>query len=296
MEAMLNNISTLNTTHHIQQSSKEKNYFTKPHEDRNDVDMMPLQNITTGRVGASPSARAMESSPSHLGPNIQSGPQPHPVKQEAQQLFEPQTSSQLKRKSHQITDSSSSGHLEDSSQPHSKINKLVMESSASIHSRGRDMKNNNNNSSNTNDNNSNQNNSNNSSLSWTTHHFQPQHQSQNIQDDKKERVMDASMPAPLIDLAGTTALDARSMTPLERQMVLLKRKLRNRESARRSRLKKQRNLLQLNDEYKELVQRTSGLCSFVGQLGRENNEMVEMNRRLKRAVEDLERKKNSGKD
>eukprot|EP00184_Porphyridium_aerugineum_P002319 CAMPEP_0184699872 /NCGR_PEP_ID=MMETSP0313-20130426/6159_1 /TAXON_ID=2792 /ORGANISM="Porphyridium aerugineum, Strain SAG 1380-2" /LENGTH=147 /DNA_ID=CAMNT_0027159031 /DNA_START=33 /DNA_END=473 /DNA_ORIENTATION=+ len=147
----------------------------------------------------------MESSPPHSGPNIKSGPQPHPVKQEAQQLFETQTSSHLKRKSQRITDSSSSGHLEDSSQPHSKINKLVVESSASIHSRGRDM----------NDNNSNQNNSDNSSLSWTTHHFQPQHQSQNIQDDKKDHVVAPSMPAPPIDLAGTTALDARSMTPLE---------------------------------------------------------------------------------
>eukprot|EP00188_Purpureofilum_apyrenoidigerum_P001848 Plantae.Rhodophyta-Purpureofilum_apyrenoidigerum.ctg20689.p1 GENE.Plantae.Rhodophyta-Purpureofilum_apyrenoidigerum.ctg20689~~Plantae.Rhodophyta-Purpureofilum_apyrenoidigerum.ctg20689.p1 ORF type:complete len:286 (-),score=41.91 Plantae.Rhodophyta-Purpureofilum_apyrenoidigerum.ctg20689:509-1366(-) len=46
----------------------------------------------------------------------------------------------------------------------------------------------------------------------------------------------------LKDISGTTAAAARRMTPDERDLMLYKRKLRNRESARKSRLRKKQNM------------------------------------------------------
>lgn len=54
----------------------------------------------------------------------------------------------------------------------------------------------------------------------------------------------------LRDLHGVTAARAKSMTPEERDLVLLKRKLRNRESARRSNMRKQQKVEVLDSVFK----------------------------------------------
>jgi len=53
----------------------------------------------------------------------------------------------------------------------------------------------------------------------------------------KKRAIEAQMyPSELLkDISGTTSYKVKSMSPEERDLVLYKRKLRNRESARRSR-------------------------------------------------------------
>mmetsp|Transcript_1554 Transcript_1554/g.4153 ORF Transcript_1554/g.4153 Transcript_1554/m.4153 type:complete len:210 (-) Transcript_1554:500-1129(-) len=54
------------------------------------------------------------------------------------------------------------------------------------------------------------------------------------------------------DLAGTTAHQARQMSKSERELVLIKRKLRNRESARKSRLRKEQLVAELAGEFARL--------------------------------------------
>mmetsp|Transcript_10778 Transcript_10778/g.28837 ORF Transcript_10778/g.28837 Transcript_10778/m.28837 type:complete len:315 (-) Transcript_10778:753-1697(-) len=68
------------------------------------------------------------------------------------------------------------------------------------------------------------------------------------------------------DLTGTTAMEARKMSESERQVVLLKRKMRNRESARRSRVKKQATLRDMNEEYFELLDRAHAMKHSVDML------------------------------
>uniref|UniRef100_A0A7S1TNA5 BZIP domain-containing protein n=1 Tax=Erythrolobus australicus TaxID=1077150 RepID=A0A7S1TNA5_9RHOD len=60
----------------------------------------------------------------------------------------------------------------------------------------------------------------------------------------------------LVPLEGTTAVAVKNMSPQEREIVLLKRKLRNRESARRSREKKDitvQSLLRKNADLERLI-------------------------------------------
>lgn len=70
--------------------------------------------------------------------------------------------------------------------------------------------------------------------------------------EKREREARQFPRALLSNLDGTTSAEVRKMTSEERELVLYKRKLRNRESARRSRQKRQATLADLHDEIGEL--------------------------------------------
>lgn len=64
----------------------------------------------------------------------------------------------------------------------------------------------------------------------------------------------AQFPRALLrNLSGTTSAEVRKMSTEERALVLFKRKLRNRESARRSRQKRQATLSDLHDELAEVA-------------------------------------------
>ena len=67
---------------------------------------------------------------------------------------------------------------------------------------------------------------------------------------KEKRELEARMfPKELLrNLDGTTSAQVRKMNTTERDLVLFKRKLRNRESARRSRIKRQATLAELQAE------------------------------------------------
>mmetsp|Transcript_11009 Transcript_11009/g.19894 ORF Transcript_11009/g.19894 Transcript_11009/m.19894 type:complete len:220 (-) Transcript_11009:555-1214(-) len=82
------------------------------------------------------------------------------------------------------------------------------------------------------------------------------------------------------DLKGTTAMQARRMTDEERQMVLLKRKLRNRESAKRSRTKRQNALTDLNKEFFDLLSKSEHLKAEVDKLSSENERLARENARI----------------
>ncbi len=71
--------------------------------------------------------------------------------------------------------------------------------------------------------------------------------------EKREREARQFPRALLSNLDGTTSAEVRKMTSEERELVLYKRKLRNRESARRSRQKRQATLADLHDEIGELT-------------------------------------------
>jgi len=91
-----------------------------------------------------------------------------------------------------------------------------------------------------------------------------------------------------LDITGTTALDAKAMTPTERQIVLLKRKLRNRESARRSRIKKQSTMVELNEEYSRLKDQFASLHQ-AAQAGMEETEKLRcLNEELRRRIRELD--------
>lgn len=67
---------------------------------------------------------------------------------------------------------------------------------------------------------------------------------------KEKRELESKMfPSELLSsLEGTTSAEVRKMNSTERDLVLFKRKLRNRESARRSRVKRQASLAELQTE------------------------------------------------
>lgn len=84
-----------------------------------------------------------------------------------------------------------------------------------------------------------------------------------------------------IDIRGTTALQVKTMSPVERELVLLKRKLRNRESARRSRQKKQLEVNELARECGKLEGQFRELSSLVTHLRGENQLLRGENQRLR---------------
>lgn len=63
------------------------------------------------------------------------------------------------------------------------------------------------------------------------------------------------------------------MTPSERELVLYKRKLRNRESARRSRTKRQATLAELQEEVDDLALLGARVLDMAAGLRRENESL-----------------------
>mmetsp|Transcript_3867 Transcript_3867/g.16663 ORF Transcript_3867/g.16663 Transcript_3867/m.16663 type:complete len:146 (-) Transcript_3867:1641-2078(-) len=78
-------------------------------------------------------------------------------------------------------------------------------------------------------------------------------------EDKKRKRKRVVIPRDLVeeamrDLDGTTAARAKHMSNQERDLVLLKRKLRNRESAKRSNMKRQMEASALQAELSHVTQ------------------------------------------
>lgn len=71
--------------------------------------------------------------------------------------------------------------------------------------------------------------------------------------EKREREAKQFPRNLLANLDGTTSAEVRKMSSKERELVLYKRKLRNRESARRSRQKRQATLAELQEEIGDLL-------------------------------------------
>lgn len=88
--------------------------------------------------------------------------------------------------------------------------------------------------------------------------------------EKREREARQFPKEILGNLDGTTSAEVRKMNATERELVLYKRKLRNRESARRSRQKRQATLAELQEEIDDLMQ-VSGRMVEVGISLREEN-------------------------
>lgn len=94
---------------------------------------------------------------------------------------------------------------------------------------------------------------------------------------KEKRLREARMfpRAVLGNLAGTTSAEVRKMNATERELVLYKRKLRNRESARRSRQKRQATLAELQEEMDDLMSVTGRIVEVGMELRLENSALRE---------------------
>lgn len=89
--------------------------------------------------------------------------------------------------------------------------------------------------------------------------------------EKREREARQFPSALLTSLDGTTSAEVRKMSVKERELVLYKRKLRNRESARRSRQKRQAALTDLQEEIGELQSCASELLDTALRLRNHNS-------------------------
>lgn len=84
----------------------------------------------------------------------------------------------------------------------------------------------------------------------------------------------AQFPRALLrNLSGTTSAEVRKMSSEERALVLFKRKLRNRESARRSRQKRQATLSDLHEELAELATVAARMVDLGAKLHATNNSL-----------------------
>lgn len=88
--------------------------------------------------------------------------------------------------------------------------------------------------------------------------------------EKREREARQFPKEILGNLDGTTSAEVRKMNATERELVLYKRKLRNRESARRSRQKRQATLAELQEEVDDLMQVTGRMVEVGISLHEEN--------------------------
>ena len=103
---------------------------------------------------------------------------------------------------------------------------------------------------------------------------------------KEKRALEAKMfPEELLQsLDGTTSAEVRKMNTAERDLVLFKRKLRNRESARRSRIKRQATLAELQDEVDTITDYVEKIVISAIGLKRDNDRL---NRQLEVANAEL---------
>jgi Basic region leucine zipper len=97
--------------------------------------------------------------------------------------------------------------------------------------------------------------------------------------EEKSADSSACLPGPdaiisagmLLDLAGSTSAEVRRMTEDERALVHLKRRLRNRESAKRSRARRQATMLDIQAELHDLRELTSSLLDRCVRLARHSS-------------------------
>lgn len=98
-------------------------------------------------------------------------------------------------------------------------------------------------------------------------------------------------PADLVDLSGSTAAKSRKMTDAERDIMLHKRRLRNRASAARSRDKQRKTVNELSDEMEELLCHSTELKKRCENAEGKNVELQALNSAL--AKENVNLKQNS---
>lgn len=95
-------------------------------------------------------------------------------------------------------------------------------------------------------------------------------------------------PRDLVDLTGSTAAKSRKMNHEERDIMLHKRRLRNRASAARSRDKQRKTINDVGDEVdellaisKQLLERCIAAESSISELKQQNDELIKENRQLR---------------
>lgn len=94
-------------------------------------------------------------------------------------------------------------------------------------------------------------------------------------------------PEDLVDLRGSTAAKSRKMTEEERDIMLHKRRLRNRQSAARSRDKQRKTISDVGDEVDELVARSDIILQRCLQVEKEVRLLREANDALRAENEQL---------
>ncbi|KAA8499532.1 Cyclic AMP-responsive element-binding protein 3-like protein 4 [Porphyridium purpureum] len=96
----------------------------------------------------------------------------------------------------------------------------------------------------------------------------------------------------LRDLSGCTASVARRMSPEDRAIMLMKRKLRNRESAKRSRAKRIETIDVLQDQLHALARSTEQLQQKCDAVKRQNVVLVSQNHGLTQALNEAQASRN----
>mmetsp|Transcript_13709 Transcript_13709/g.36812 ORF Transcript_13709/g.36812 Transcript_13709/m.36812 type:complete len:213 (+) Transcript_13709:55-693(+) len=87
------------------------------------------------------------------------------------------------------------------------------------------------------------------------------------------------------DLRGSTAMASRRMTPEERLVVLHKRKLRNRQSAKRSRARRLKTIAELSEVFEEISRDSEALKRKAEIVVEQNKLLKEENSRLQETLE-----------
>lgn len=109
-------------------------------------------------------------------------------------------------------------------------------------------------------------------------------------DDKAEEA-EVNFPAEmLLDLSGSTSAEVRRMNEDERALVHYKRRLRNRESAKRSRARRQATLSDIQTELEDLRQVTASLldrCVTFARCNDRQGQELETLRKEKQLLESM---------
>mmetsp|Transcript_19722 Transcript_19722/g.33818 ORF Transcript_19722/g.33818 Transcript_19722/m.33818 type:complete len:215 (+) Transcript_19722:131-775(+) len=79
------------------------------------------------------------------------------------------------------------------------------------------------------------------------------------------------------DIAGTTAYASKNMTPVEKQIVKIKRRIRNCEAAKRSRSKREAKIKQMQMEHGQMMNEIKELRKVVEYLKSENQRLIAFN-------------------
>lgn len=95
----------------------------------------------------------------------------------------------------------------------------------------------------------------------------------------------------LLDLAGSTSAEVRRMSEDERALVHYKRRLRNRESAKRSRARRQATITEIQGELCDLRELTNGLVERCVRLVREGERHEREAGRAREEIETLRKEK-----
>lgn len=106
----------------------------------------------------------------------------------------------------------------------------------------------------------------------------------------KQQLPESFPPEMLRDLAGSTSAEVRRMTEDERALVHYKRRLRNRESAKRSRAKRQATISDIQQELEELRSLTANLvdkCVSFARANEKQSQELETLRKEKHLLESM---------